>query len=123
MSAVSLNVFINNIDCMVNKYYDTYHKAIKKTSLMLRQLHIMILILKLIIKILDFKSQIQNVKIFQLKLALQIGWRNFLLSAKFKIKYIRQVFLGTLIVKKLLEQFMKKNFEKQIKQSLELKKQ
>ena len=39
MSAVSLNVFINNIDCMVNKYNDTYHKAIKKTSLMLRQLH------------------------------------------------------------------------------------
>ena len=52
----------------------------------------------------------------------QIGLKKFLQLKKLKILYRGHILLVTLKEKKLLERFMKTNYKKQIKKSLELKK-
>ena len=54
-------------------------------------------------------KEYQNTKAFLLKAILQIGLKKFLLLKKLKIQYHGHMLLMILMVKKLLEHFMKKN--------------
>ena len=51
----------------------------------------------------------QNTKAFLLKVILQIGLKKFLLIKKLKMQFHGHMSLMILMVKKLLEHFMKKN--------------
>ena len=73
-----------------------------------------ILNLKLVI-MLEFLST----KIFLLKDMLLIGQKKLLLLIKLKIQFLGLMLLIILIVKKLLEVFMRKNCKKLIKKNLE----
>ena len=76
---------------------------------MLNQSHILNLVNKLIIKILNFKLVIlleyQNIKTFLLKALFQIGLKMFLLLKKLKTLFRRHMLLVILKPKKLLERF------------------
>ena len=78
------------------------------------------------IKILDFKLKIlldyQNIKTFLQKAMFQIGQKKFLLLKKLKTLFRGHMLLVILNAKKLLESLTKKNYKKQIKNSLELEK-
>ena len=63
----------------------------------------------------------QNIKTFLQKAMFQIGMKKFLRLKKLKA-LCRGYILVILKVKNFLELFMKKNYKKQIKKSLELKK-
>ena len=63
--------------------------------------------------------EFQSIKIFLLKDMLQIGLKNFLLLVKLKIQFLGHVWLMILMVKKLLEVFMKKNCKRLVKKNLE----
>ena len=83
------------------------------------------LVKKLIIKILNSKLVIlleyQNIKVFSLKVKLQIALKKFLCLKQLKIQCGEHILLVILTEKKLLELFTKKNCKKnQIE--LELKK-
>ena len=58
MTSVSKNVYIDKLDDIVNEYNTTYHRTIKMKSMMLKIIHILIMLKKLIIKILFLKSVI-----------------------------------------------------------------
>ena len=78
MTAVSKNVHIDKWDDVVNESNNTYHWTIKmKPILKLKIIHILTLLKKLMIKILNLKlvimSEYQNTKTFLLKDILQIG--------------------------------------------------
>ena len=64
----------------------------------------------------------QNVKTFLQTFTLQIGLKKCLLLKKLQIICRGHMLLVILIVKNLLELFMKRNYKKQIKNSLDLKK-
>ena len=64
----------------------------------------------------------QNIKTFLQEAMFQIGLKKVLWLKKLKTLCFGHMFLVILKVKKLLKCFMKKNFKKQIKNSLELKK-
>ena len=68
----------------------------------------------------DVLLEYQNIKIFLQKAMFQIGLRKWL--QKLKTLFREHMLLLILMEKKLLERFTKKNFKKQIKKSLELKK-
>ena len=81
---------------------------------------------KLIIKILNLKLRIlleyQNIKTFLQKAIFQISLKKFLLLKNLKTLYRGHMLLVILKAKKSLERYTKKNYEKGIKKSLELKK-
>ena len=60
-----------------------------------------------------------NAKIFLLKDTHQIGLKKFLLLVKLKIQFHGHMLLTILMMKKLLEHFMKKNCKGLIKKNLE----
>ena len=74
------------------------------------------------IKTLHFKLVIvleyKNAKTFSLKDTLKIGLKNFLWLKKLKIQFYGHLLLVILMVKKLLEHFIKRNFKKQTNKSL-----
>ena len=104
MTSISKNVYIDKLHDIVNKQDNT-----KLNPLMLNQSHILSLVNKLIIKILNFKLVIlveyQNVKTFLLKALFQIGLKMFLLLKKLKALFRRHMLLVILKPKKLLERF------------------
>ena len=55
MTSVSKNVYIDKLDDILNKYNGTYHSTIKWNLLMKNQTHILNLVKKLMIKILNFE--------------------------------------------------------------------
>ena len=63
--------------------------------------------------------QFQNIKTFLLKDTLQIGYMKFLLLVKLKIQFLGHMLSVTCRVKKLLEDFTKKNCKKLVKENLE----
>ena len=65
----------------------------------------------------------QNIKTFLQKAMFQIDLKKFLLLQKLKTLFREHMLLVILKAKKLLERFAKKNCKKQVKKSLELKKQ
>ena len=64
----------------------------------------------------------QNMKMFLQKVTLQIGLKKFLRLKKLRTLFRVHMLLVILKEKKLLKRFTKKNCQKQIKKSLELKK-
>ena len=64
----------------------------------------------------------QNMKMFLQKVTLQIGLKKFLRLKKLRTLFGVHMLLVILKEKKLLKRFTKKNCQKQIKKSLELKK-
>ena len=54
MTSISKNAYIDKLDDIVDKYNNTYHTTIKM-KLMLKIIHTLILVKKLIIKILNLK--------------------------------------------------------------------
>ena len=78
------------------------------------------------IKILNLKLVIlleyQNIKTFLQKAMFQIGVKKFLRLKNLKTLCRGHMLLVILKVRKLLEHFTKKNWKKQIKKSLKLKK-
>ena len=116
-------MYIHKLDDIVNEYNNTYIEQLKSSLLMLKTMHILILVKKLMIKILNLKLVImlgyQNTKTLLLKAILQIGLKAFLRLKKLKIQFQGLLSLMMLMVKKLLEHFMKKNCKRQIKKNLE----
>ena len=118
-------MYIDKLDDIVNKYNNTYHRTIKMKPIDVSQTHILTLVKKLMIKILNLKLVIlleyQNIKTFLQKAMFQIGPKKFLLIQKLKILFRGHMLLVILKAKKFLERFTKKNSKKQIKMSLDLK--
>ena len=85
-----------------------------------------VLVKKLIMKIQNLKLVIlieyQNIKIFSQRTMFQTDLKKFLLIEKLKIQFHGHMLFVILKAKKLLERFTKKNYKKQIKKCLELKK-
>ena len=90
---------------------------------MLKIIHTLILKNKLMMKIQNLKlviiKEFLNTKIFLLKDTHQTGLKKFLLLVKLKIEFHGHMLLMILMVKKLLERFMKKNYKRPIKKNLE----
>ena len=57
MTVISRNVYTDKLDDIVNKYNNTYHRTIKMKTIDVK-IHTLILIKKLMIKSLNFKSVI-----------------------------------------------------------------
>ena len=55
MTSIAKNVCIDKLDDIVNEYNNTYHRTIKKSLLMLKIIHILSLVKKLTIMILNLK--------------------------------------------------------------------
>ena len=113
MALISKNVYIDKLEGIVNKYYNTY-STIKmkpvdvksKTCIDSSQEINMIKIwnLKLVVML-----KHQNMKIFLLKVTLQIGQKKILWLKKLKIVCRESMLLVILTGKKLLECFTKTN--------------
>ena len=94
-------------------------EELKWIQLMYNQAHILTLVKKLIIKILNLKLVIileyQNIRIFLQKVTLQIGLKRFLWLKKLRILCRGHMLLMVLMKKKLMERFTKTNCKKQVK--------
>ena len=105
MTSVSKNVYIDKVDEIVNKYKDIYHSTTKMKPVDLNETHILTLVNKLIIKILNLKLLIlieyQNIKILLQKATLQIGLKKILWLKKLKILWRGHMLLMILKEKKL----------------------
>ena len=79
MISVSKKVKIDKLDDIVNEYNNTYHRT---TKMMLKIMHILTLIEKLMIKTQNLKlvmmQELQNTKIFLLKDTLEAGLKKSL---------------------------------------------
>ena len=110
MTSISKNKYIDKLDDIVNKYNNTKHRTIKMKPI--KDIHILTLVKRLMIIILNLKLVImreyRNIKIFLLKVILQIGQKKFLLLKELKIQFHVHMSLMILMAKKLLEYFMKK---------------
>ena len=95
---------------LVNKKSNTYINSSKRIMMKILNLKLVILL------------EYQNIKTFLQKAMFQIGLKKFLLLKKLKTLCRGDMLLG-ILMEKLLEHFTKKNCKKQIKKSLELKKQ
>ena len=82
MASISKNVYIDKLDDIVNEYNNTCHSKIKMKPIDVNQAHILTLVKKLMIKILNLKLiillQYQNIKTFLQKAMFQIGLKRFL---------------------------------------------
>ena len=103
---------IDKLDDVVNEDNNTYILII----------HILNILKKLMIKILNLKLviilQYQNTKTFLLKDILQIGLKKFLWLKKLKILLHEHMLLMIATMKILLERFMKKKYKKQTNKDL-----
>ena len=111
---------------ITNAFQKIFIAQLKWNFLMQNQTHILALVNKLIIKILNLKLLIlleyQNMKIYLQEVMFQICLKKFLWLKKLKALCRGHVLLVILKAKKLLERFTKKICKKQSKKSLELKK-
>ena len=106
MTSISKNVYIDKLDDIVNEYNNTYHRIIKMKPIDVKDN-----------TYIDFGQEVHD-KDPRFKL----GQKKFLRSKKLKMQYHGHTLLIILMVKKLLEHFMKKNSKKQIKKNLGQKK-
>ena len=79
----SKNVYIDKLDDIINKYNNKYHRKVKMKPVDAKnQAHILTLVKKLIMKILNLKLVIlleyQNIKTFLQKSMFQVGLKKFL---------------------------------------------
>ena len=127
MTSISKNVYIAKLDDIVNKYNNIYHSTIKMKPVDVKPSTYIESSKGVNYQDPEFKLVIlleyQNIKTFLQKAMFQIGLKKFLWLKKLKILFHGHLLLVILEEEKLLERFMKTNCEKQIKKSLELKKQ
>ena len=125
MISISKNVYIDQCDDIVNEFNDTYHRTIKIKPVDVKDN-----------TDIDFKKKVNDndpkfkvgnhvriskYKNISLKDTHQIGLEKFLLLVKLKIQFHGHMLLMISMVKKLLEQFMKKNYKRLINKNLRLK--
>ena len=125
MTSVSKNVYIDKLDDIVDEYNNTYHRTIKMKPADVKDN-----------TYIDFEKEVNdkypkfnvgdNVRISKHKNILlkdthQPSLKTFSLLVKLKIQFHGQMLLMTLMVKKLLEYVMKKNYKRLIKKNLGLK--
>ena len=93
----------------------------------LKIMHKLTIVKKLVIKILNFRLVImlkyQNIETFLLKDILQIGLKKFLWLKKIKIQFHGHMLLMILMAKKLYEKKCKKQINKNLEQNKWLRKQ
>ena len=123
ITSVMKNVYTNKLDHIVGEYNNTYRTTIKMKPVDVKDnIYILILKKKLMTKFLNFKLVIMleflNTKIFLLKDTQKIGLKKFLLLVKLKILFRGHMLLTILMVKKLVEHFMKKDYTRLICKSL-----
>ena len=82
MTSISKNVYTDKLDDIINKYNNKYHRTIIIKLVDEKRVHILTVVKKLIIKILNLKLVIlleyQNIKTFLQKAEFQIGLKKFL---------------------------------------------
>ena len=112
MTAISKNVYINKLDDIVNEDNNTYHRTIKMKPVDVKDN-----------TDIDFEKEVNDKdpkfkigdrvriskKIFLLKDTFKIGLKEFLLLVRLKIQFHGHMQLMILMLKKLLEAFVKKN--------------
>ena len=125
ITLVSKNVYIEKLDDIADKYNNKYHRTIKMKPVDVKDITYIDFEKKLMSKILSLKlvimSKFVNTKIFLLTDIHQIGLKKFLLLLKLKMQFHGHMLLMILMVKKLLEYFMKNNCKGLIKTNLRLK--
>ena len=123
MTSVLKNVNIVKSDDIVNKYNNTYHRTIKMKPVDVKDNTYIDFNKEVNDKDPKFKigdyARISKYKKILLNDILQIGLKKSLWLKRLKILFHGHMLLEILMVKKLLEHFMKKNCKKQIKKNLE----
>lgn len=92
MTLISKNLYIDKLDDLFNKCNNAYQRTVKmKSKIMLRQVHILTLVRKLMRKILKLKFVIvgehQNIRTCSLRFKLEIEQKRFLSLKTSKILY------------------------------------
>ena len=114
MTSISKNVYIDELDNIVKKYNNTYHRKIKMKPVdVMSNTHIE--------SSKEINDKDRKFKIFAQNITLQIK-KKFLSLKKLKILCRGHLSLMMLMEKKLVKLFTKKNYKNQIKKYLELKK-
>ena len=126
MTSLSKSLYIDNLDDIVNKYKDTYHRTIKIKLVDVKDSTYIDSIKDVKDKDAKFKVD-DHVRISKQKNIFAIGhtsnWsEDFLQLKKLKIQCLGHVSLMISMVKKLLKRFIEKNCKKQIKKNLGYKK-
>ena len=122
MTSVSKNGYINNLDDIVGWYNNAYHRTIKMKLVDVKYNSYIDFFKKVNDRDTKFKVghhlEFLKRKIFLLKDTHQTGLKNFLLLVKLKMQFHGHILLTILMVKKLLEHFMKKNYKRLINNNL-----
>ena len=116
MASVSENVYIDKLDDLVNKHYNTYHNTIRMKHLNLKSN-----------TYIEFNKEFNNNKDTKVKICdFVMIWKYKNISTKGYTPnkmLCREHMLSVILKeKKLLERFIKNNCKKPIKKNLELKK-
>ena len=114
MTSISKNVYIDELDNIVKKYNNTYHRKIKMKP-------VDVMSNTYIESSKEINDKDRKFKIFAQNITLQIK-KKFLSLKKLKILCRGHLSLMMLMEKKLVKLFTKKNYKNQIKRYLELKK-
>ena len=114
MTSISKNVYIDELDNIVKKYNNTYHRKIKMKP-------VDVMSKTYIESSKEINDKDRKFKIFAQNITLQIK-KKFLSLKKLKILCRGHLSLMMLMEKKLVKLFTKKNYKNQIKKYLELKK-
>ena len=114
MTSISKNVYIDELDNIVKKYNNTYHRKIKMKP-------VNVMSKTYIESSKEINDKDRKFKIFAQNITLQIK-KKFLSLKKLKILCRGHLSLMMLMEKKLVKLFTKKNYKNQIKKYLELKK-
>ena len=114
MTSISKNVYIDELDNIVKKYNNTYHRKIKMKP-------VDVMSNTYIESSKEINDKDRKFKIFAQNITLQIK-KKFLSLKKLKILCHGHLSLMMLMEKKLVKLFTKKNYKNQIKKYLELKK-
>ena len=103
MTSVSKNVYIDKLDDIVGEYNNTYHRTIKMKPVDVKDN-----------TYIDFEKEVNDKD-----LKFKVGLKKLLLLVKLKMLFHGHMLLIILIVKKLLEHFMEKNYKRLIKKNSE----
>ena len=114
ITSISKNVYIDELDNIVKKYNNTYHRKIKMKP-------VDVMSKTYIESSKEINDKDRKFKIFAQNITLQIK-KKFLSLKKLKILCRGHLSLMMLMEKKLVKLFTKKNYKNQIKKYLELKK-
>ena len=122
MTSISKNVYIDKLDDIVGEYNHTYHRTIMIKPVNVKDNTYIDFQKEVNDKDPKFKVgdhvRISKYKKFLLKDTHQTGLKKFLLLVKSKIQFHRHMSLTISMVKKLLEHFMKKSYNRLLNKNL-----